>query len=123
MEAQLVVADMLRVNQQYDASVAVLDKMIEKAGARVAWRLHYMRGADHERAGRWSEGEKDLQRALALKPDEAELLNYLGYAWVRRGQNVQKVAGAVRITVNGIGLGTMGADGEVVEWRIERSDG
>ncbi|HEX5955009.1 MAG TPA: RodZ domain-containing protein, partial [Solirubrobacterales bacterium] len=32
-------------------------------------------------------------------------------------------AGAVRITVNGIGLGTMGADGEVVEWRIERSDG
>ena len=32
-------------------------------------------------------------------------------------------AGAVRINVNGIGLGTMGGNGAVVEWRIERSDG
>ena len=30
-------------------------------------------------------------------------------------------AGAVRVTINGISLGTMGADGEVVEWRVERS--
>ena len=27
-------------------------------------------------------------------------------------------AGAVRLVVNGIGLGAMGADGAVVEWRI-----
>ena len=32
-------------------------------------------------------------------------------------------AGAVRVTVNGIALGVMGADGAVVEWRIERSGG
>jgi Domain of unknown function (DUF4115) len=32
-------------------------------------------------------------------------------------------AGAVRVTINGIGLGTMGADGAVVEWRIERGGG
>jgi transcriptional regulator with XRE-family HTH domain len=30
-------------------------------------------------------------------------------------------AGAVRLTINGIGLGTMGADGAVVEWRIART--
>ena len=30
-------------------------------------------------------------------------------------------AGAVRITINGIGLGTMGADGQVVEWRVTRT--
>ena len=32
-------------------------------------------------------------------------------------------AGAVRVTVNGVALGVMGADGAVVEWRIERSGG
>lgn len=32
-------------------------------------------------------------------------------------------AGAVRIAVNGIALGAMGADGAVVEWRIGRSGG
>lgn len=31
-------------------------------------------------------------------------------------------AGAVRLVVNGIGLGAMGGDGAVVEWRIERND-
>ncbi|HUH17202.1 MAG TPA: RodZ domain-containing protein [Methylomirabilota bacterium] len=32
-------------------------------------------------------------------------------------------AAAVELTINGIGLGTMGADGAVIEWRITRSDG
>ena len=32
-------------------------------------------------------------------------------------------AGAMRVIVNGIGLGRMGADGAVVEWRIEATDG
>jgi cytoskeletal protein RodZ len=32
-------------------------------------------------------------------------------------------AGAVRITINGIGLGSMGADGQVVEWRVTRTEG
>ena len=32
-------------------------------------------------------------------------------------------AGAVRVTINGVGLGAMGADGAVIEWRIQRVDG
>jgi len=32
-------------------------------------------------------------------------------------------AGAVRITINGVALGAMGGDGEVVEWRIQRTGG
>ena len=32
-------------------------------------------------------------------------------------------AGAVRISLNGIGLGAIGEDGEVIEWRISRSGG
>jgi cytoskeletal protein RodZ len=32
-------------------------------------------------------------------------------------------AGAVRVTINGISLGSMGADGAVVEWRVQRDGG
>jgi cytoskeletal protein RodZ len=32
-------------------------------------------------------------------------------------------AGAVRLTINGIGIAAMGADGDVVEWRITRPEG
>lgn len=32
-------------------------------------------------------------------------------------------AGAVRLTINGIGIAAMGGDGEVVEWRITRREG
>ena len=30
------------------------------------------------------------QQALTLAPDEPQLLNYLGYSWVEKGQNVQQ---------------------------------
>ena len=36
----------------------------------------------------WPGAEADLQKALTLQPDEPELLNYLGYAWIDRGQNL-----------------------------------
>ena len=32
-------------------------------------------------------------------------------------------AGAVRVTINGISLGDMGADGAIVEWRVQRAGG
>jgi cytoskeletal protein RodZ len=32
-------------------------------------------------------------------------------------------AGAVRLTINGIGIAAMGGDGDVVEWRITRTEG
>jgi cytoskeletal protein RodZ len=32
-------------------------------------------------------------------------------------------AGAVRVTINGIGLGAIGEDGQVIEWRITRTGG
>ena len=44
-----------------------------------------MRGVARAEDGRWPEGEKDLQRALAMRPDEPDILNYLGYSWIQHG--------------------------------------
>jgi Flp pilus assembly protein TadD len=54
------------------------------------WRLYFARGAARERLGRWPEAESDLQRALELSPEQADVMNYLGYSWIDRGERLQE---------------------------------
>lgn len=54
------------------------------------WRLYFARGAAREELDRWSEAEADFQQALALAPEQPEVLNYLAYSWVDRGENLQQ---------------------------------
>ncbi|WP_312165512.1 tetratricopeptide repeat protein [Phenylobacterium sp.] len=97
-EAKLTYADLLRVNERYTESAQVLTGLIDQSAAP-DWRLLYMRGIAYERAGRWPEGERDLQAALQLRPDEPELLNYLGYTWIDRGERLAEALGMVERAV------------------------
>lgn len=54
------------------------------------WRLFFARGATRERQGKWPPAENDLQTALGLNPADANLLNYLGYSWIDRGENLEE---------------------------------
>ncbi len=54
------------------------------------WSLFYARGVAFERAGEWPQAEKDFLEALKLSPDQPSVLNYLGYSWVDRGENLPK---------------------------------
>ena len=90
-EAQTLLANLLVSAKDYDGSVKVLDKLITANAAsatRPNWRLNYFRAMAYERAGRWPEAESDLQKALALAPNQPEILNYLGYSWADRGEHL-----------------------------------
>ncbi|MEM7663555.1 MAG: tetratricopeptide repeat protein [Pseudomonadota bacterium] len=54
------------------------------------WRLLYARGAARETLGNWEDAEKDLVAALELAPNQPSLMNYLGYSWVDRGENMEE---------------------------------
>jgi tetratricopeptide (TPR) repeat protein len=88
-DALTLLADALRTSERYQDSADVLDKLIAARGAAASWDLYYMRGVALEQAGHWPEAERDLKKALALKPDEPDILNYLGYSWIDRGEQVQ----------------------------------
>lgn len=88
-DARINLADLLRANEQYDEAVQILTQVIA-ADPRPDWRVLYARGVSLERLDRWPEAEKDLQAALALRPDDSELLNYLGYMWIDRGERVKE---------------------------------
>ena len=94
--SQVVYAELLRDTDQYDAAIQAMDHLIAseeaKSGpkAEANARLYYIRGADEERSGKWPQGEADLKHALKLEPNEAEVLNYLGFAWVDRGEHLKE---------------------------------
>jgi Flp pilus assembly protein TadD len=52
------------------------------------WTLWLLRGSALEQADAWPEAKAALTRALALAPDEAVVLNHLGYSQLERRENV-----------------------------------
>lgn len=97
-EAKITYADLLRANERYEESANVLSSIIAERSAP-DWQLLYMRGVAYERAGRWPEAEGDLRAALKLRPEEPELLNYLGYSWIDRGERLAEALGMVERAV------------------------
>ncbi|MDO9471906.1 MAG: tetratricopeptide repeat protein [Caulobacter sp.] len=98
-DAAVTYADLLRANEQFAESAVVLDGVITRAGGTPDWRLLYMRGIALERSGQWPAAEKDLVAALAQQPNEPDLLNYLGYAWIDRGERLAEAMDMVKRAV------------------------
>jgi Flp pilus assembly protein TadD len=89
-DALVVEADLYRAAGRFPDAVKVLDKLIAQDPAGTDWAIYYERGTALDRAGRWPEAEQDLQKALSLRPDQPDVLNYLGYSWVTRGERLQQ---------------------------------
>jgi len=60
------------------------------------WSLLLLRASSLEEAGRWPEARAALQQALALEPDQPLLLNFLGYAKLERGEDVDAAEAMIR---------------------------
>lgn len=73
------------------------DVVAEDARAgREDWRTLYLRGVARENLGDWPSAEADLLRALELEPEDASLLNFLGYSYVDRGENLEDALAMIR---------------------------
>ncbi len=98
-DAMVTLADLLRADERFDESAKVLDGLIGPKPESANWRLLYMRAVDLEESGRWTEAERDLQLALKLRPDEPELLNFLGYSWIDRSVRLPEAMAMVQKAV------------------------
>ncbi len=78
--------DLLHQREDYKAAVEAYDAALEftPAQARGRWRLLYVRGIGHERLKQWDNAEADFRAALALNPNQPQVLNYLGYSLVEK---------------------------------------
>jgi tetratricopeptide (TPR) repeat protein len=98
MDARVTLADLLRSDEKYAESIDVLNGLINDS-KKPDWRLIYARGVAYGQLDRWPEAEADLQAALKLQPDEPELLNYLGYSWIDRGERLKEAMAMVEKAV------------------------
>jgi Flp pilus assembly protein TadD len=92
-------ADALRINERYAESAKVLDRLIADQGDKAGWQLYYMRGVALQQSDQWPSAEKDMKTALTLAPDEPEVLNYLGYSWVDRGERLPEAKAMIERAV------------------------
>ena len=99
-EARIDLADLLRVDEQFQESTSILDDLIGDRSKATDWQLLYMRAVDESESGRWPDAERDLQAALTLRPNEPELLNFLGYSWIDRGVNLPEAMVMVQKAVS-----------------------
>jgi tetratricopeptide (TPR) repeat protein len=91
--AEVQLGDVLRNKKRYAEAVTAYDEAIRRsatAGLPERWSLFYDRGVALERSGQWQRAEQDLKHALELKPEQPLVLNYLGYSWIDRGENLDQ---------------------------------
>ncbi|MDQ3245962.1 MAG: tetratricopeptide repeat protein [Pseudomonadota bacterium] len=60
------------------------------------WQYLLLRASALESADRWPEARADLQAALALAPDQPLILNFLGYAKLERGEDLDTAEAMIR---------------------------
>src|SRR5438876_7108083 len=91
--AVMQLGDLLRAKKRFSEAVEAYDEAMRRltaAGIPERWSLFYSRGIALERSGQWKPSEADLLHALELKPDQPLVLNYLGYSWIDRGENLER---------------------------------
>ena len=71
----------LEAKNHYSIAISSIDELSTEN-----WYLVFSRGISNERLGNWDAAEADFMKALTLKPNEPQVLNYLGYSWVDRGE-------------------------------------
>lgn len=100
--SKLVLAELLRDSEHYDDALAILNGVLanQKEDTSSKAKLLYLIGANEERSGKWPAAEGHLKAALAISPNDPEILNYLGFAWADRGEHLDEALGMLSKAVD-----------------------
>ncbi|NBB52581.1 tetratricopeptide repeat protein, partial [Rhizobium sp. CRIBSB] len=86
-----LLAAQLTQMDQYDEALTLLNGPVLNAAGQ-GFEIHFLRGAAYESRGDIALAEAELWAAHQMKPDDATVLNYLGYLWVDKGLRVEQGA-------------------------------
>jgi len=101
-DSLVMLGDILRFHERWAEAVDAYDLAFERmaGAAENNWSLRYVRGIALERSGDWDRAEADFVAALEIQPEHPFVLNYLGYTWVDRGENLDEALGMIERAVN-----------------------
>lgn len=98
---QFALADLLRSEERFDEAEVAYSAAIDLAVAAKteSWVLYFYRGICHEQSKDWAPAEADFRRALELNSTQPQVLNYLGYGLVDRGEKLDEALGMIEKAV------------------------
>ncbi|WP_377290586.1 tetratricopeptide repeat protein [Rhizobium sp. SG2393] len=102
MRSYLALGSVLSDAKDYKAMGALYDRAAEAIGPtpqRSDWTIFFQRGIAYERLKEWPKAEPNFKKALELNPDQAQVLNYLGYSWVDMNMNLDEAMNMIRKAV------------------------
>ena len=84
--------DNLRRVDRFDAAKTAYGRALDlyEDDSPAKWFVYYTRGIAHHQLDEWPGAEADFRSALALRPDQPQVLNYLGYSLVERGEKMDE---------------------------------
>lgn len=92
--------DVLEAMDRHDQAADAFGRAIAVAKAQnlndELWSLLLLQANAFEEANRWPEAKAALQQALAIAPDQPLLLNFLGYAKLEHGEDVDAAEAMIR---------------------------
>lgn len=96
-------ADLLRSEERFDEAEVAYTAAIDLATEAKPedWVLYFYRGICHEQSKDWAPAEADFRKALDLNPTQPQVLNYLGYGLVDRGEKLDEALGMIEKAVAG----------------------
>jgi tetratricopeptide (TPR) repeat protein len=84
--------DILRGQDEDQAAIAAYTRALDLTGEgdTRAWFLHFSRGISYAQDGDTVAAEADFRAALAINPDQPQVLNYLGYSLVEEQRKLDE---------------------------------
>lgn len=67
---------------------------------QLTYLFYFQSGVAYERARRFDDAAVQFEKAVELKPDFGEALNYLGYMWAERGTNLERAREMIQRAVD-----------------------
>ncbi|WP_140984920.1 tetratricopeptide repeat protein [Asticcacaulis tiandongensis] len=119
--------------KDYQAGLEVLEGFVAAQGEEaVSWQGWFIQAIIYHELDQWERSEAALKKGLALDEENPDLLNFLGYGWIERNQNLDEAlsmvqralirrpdSGAIMDSV-GWGYYRQGEYAEALEW-IEKA--
>ena len=88
----VTLGDTLRGLERFSDAIGPYNQaltLIDDPGSQ-HWIVFFARGIAHERTDQWEKAESDFRRALELRPEQPQVLNYLGYSFLEMQENLDE---------------------------------
>lgn len=88
----VTLGDTLRGMDRFEEAIGPYNNalsLVDEPGEQ-HWIIYFARGIAFERTKQWEKAEADFRRALELRPEQPQVLNYLGYSFLEMQINLEE---------------------------------